>query len=223
MMTATDIRNVDFGKSLGGYKIADVEAFVESCAQTVEALTTEKEELAKKLGILADKLVEYRRDEDNIRSALLSAQRAGETVVQEAEKNAAKIMADAEVEAEKVVASAKQSITMYEGEIERLKKEIATFKSTILSIYKDHLEQIRKLPTEETVAPAPAETVVAPVSEVKAAVAQETVVAEPAAVVEQPTEQPAPVVAEETTAPRSKFANLKFGEDYSLADDDDQD
>lgn len=219
MMTAADIRNVDFSKTLGGYKIAEVEAFVESCAQTVEALTAEKEELAKKLGILADKLVEYRRDEDNIRSALLSAQRTGDTVIHEAEENAAKILADAQAEAENVVASAKKSITMYEGEIERLKKQVAEFKATVLALYKDHLEQIRKLPDADVPAVAPAaEKVVEPVSEVKPAV----VVAPVTEPVVEPVVEATPVVTEETTTPRSKFANLKFGEDYSLADDDDQ-
>lgn len=214
MYTAADIRNVDFTKIMGGYKINEVEAFVESCAQTVEALTAEKEELAKKLGILADKLVEYRRDEDNIRSALLSAQKTGDTIIHEAEDNAAKILADAEREAEGIVASAKGSIAMYEGEIERLKKEVSEFKNTILSLYKDHLSLIRKLPEAEMPAAAPAkapvvteETVVAPVVEAASAA---------------PVTPAAPVVTEEPTAPRSKFANLKFGEDYSLSDDDDQ-
>jgi len=58
MYTASDIRNVQFSKNMGGYKIAEVEAFVEACAETVETLTAEKEELTKKLSILADKLAD---------------------------------------------------------------------------------------------------------------------------------------------------------------------
>lgn len=214
MYTATDIRNVDFTKVMGGYKIAEVEAFVEECAQTVETLAAEKEELGKKLGILADKLVEYRRDEDNIRSALLNAQRTGDTIIHEAEGTAAKIIADAEREAEGIVASAKGSISMYEGEIERLKKEVADFKNAILSMYKEHLTLIRQLPDAQ----APAKAVPTPAPVAPEAPAEEKIVA-PAPVAPVVPAQPEEV----PTAPRSKFANLKFGEDYSLSDDADGD
>ena len=96
MYTAAEIRNVEFTKNMGGYKAAEVDAFVDNCADTVEKLTAEKEELNKKLSILADKLVEYRRDEDSIRSALLSAQRMGDSIVREAKEQAEEIVAGTE-------------------------------------------------------------------------------------------------------------------------------
>ena len=72
MYTPDDIRNIQFTKSMGGYKTAEVDPFIDKCADTVEALLREKAELTKKLEVLADKLVEYRNDEDNIRINLRS-------------------------------------------------------------------------------------------------------------------------------------------------------
>ena len=101
MLTANEIRNATFNKSMGGYKTTEVEAFLDQCADTVAALTSQKAELEKKLEVLADKLVEYREEEDSIRTALLSAQRLGDTVVREANHKAGLILEDANIKAEK--------------------------------------------------------------------------------------------------------------------------
>ena len=57
MYTPEEIRNIEFTKTLGGYKTAEVDPFIDNCADTVEALMREKDELTKKLEVLADKLV----------------------------------------------------------------------------------------------------------------------------------------------------------------------
>ncbi len=225
MYTASDIRNVQFTKNMGGYKIAEVEAFVEACADTVEALTAEKEELTKKLGILADKLVEYRRDEDSIRSALLSAQRTGDAIIREANEEAATVVEAAKREAEAIVSKAKGSIGHYEAEIARLKSEVSDFKAGLLTMYKEHITLLKSIPSEYEGAAAPAqETVVAPPAPAEEP-APVAVAEEPAPAVVEEEEEPMKIVPEQPKAPetpqRSKFANLKFGEDYNLDDDQD--
>ncbi len=216
MYTAADIRNVEFTKNMGGYKVAEVEAFVDNCADTVEALTSEKEELNKKLSILADKLVEYRRDEDSIRSALLSAQRMGDSIVREANEKAEKILAEARAQADNVVRDAKANIGTYQSELDRLKEEVAAFKTSILSLYKEHLTLLKSIPDFKVDNEEPAEK-----TPVSVPVAPVTVVAP----VEEEDEDikiaPAPV--EEKPVATSKFSNLKFGEDYDLDEDEDED
>lgn len=146
MYTPDDIRNIQFTKSMGGYKTAEVDPFIDKCADTVEALLREKAELTKKLEVLADKLVEYRNDEDNIRTALLSAQRLGDTVVREANHKAGLILEDANIKAEKITSVAKRNIQEEEAELERIKREVAAFKKKMLSMYRDHLTLIDALP-----------------------------------------------------------------------------
>lgn len=146
MLTPEQIRTVEFTKSLGGYKTSEVDVFIDQCADTVTMLLAEKADLNKKLEVLADKLVEYRNDEDSIRTALLSAQRMGDTVVREANHKASLILEDANIKAEKVLEVAKRNISSEERELERIKKEVAHFKSRMLSIYKEHLSLIDVLP-----------------------------------------------------------------------------
>ena len=120
MLTPEEIRNIAFTKGMGGYKTNEVDLFIDQCADTVETLLSEKAELNKKLEILADKLVEYRNDEDSIRTALLSAQRLGDTVVREANHKAGLIMDDANIKAQKIVENARRSIVKEEEELRRI-------------------------------------------------------------------------------------------------------
>lgn len=163
MYTPEEIRSIEFTKSLGGYKTSEVDVFIDRCADTVAALMNEKEELAKKLEVLADKLVEYRNEEDSIRTALLSAQRLGDTVVREANHKAGLILEDANIKAEKVLDTAKRNIKEEEEELARIQREVANFKSRMLSIYREHLSLIDILPEmpEENTAEDKSETVTA--------------------------------------------------------------
>ena len=61
-----------------------------------EEAYTQNEALLKKISLLADKVEEYRRDEDTIRSALLVAQRTADQVVREAKEKADACLAGAE-------------------------------------------------------------------------------------------------------------------------------
>ena len=103
MLSVADIQNVEFTKVLGGYKHGEVDEFIDACAATVKALIEERDTLNKKLAILADKLLEYRNEEDSIRSALLSAQRLGDSTLREANQKAELILQDAKIKAEKIL------------------------------------------------------------------------------------------------------------------------
>ena len=64
------------------------------------------EELEKKLEVLAEKIREYRKDEDALRDALLIAKKQGIAVVNEAKEDAEKIRKDAQEKAEKTIKDA---------------------------------------------------------------------------------------------------------------------
>ena len=78
---------------------------------------TQNEALLKKISLLADKVEEYRRDEDTIRSALLVAQRTADQVVREAKEKAEACIAGAESQAKALEeeANARSGQVMQEG------------------------------------------------------------------------------------------------------------
>lgn len=270
MYTPDDIRNIAFTKSMGGYKTNEVDLFIDQCADTVQMLMNDKAELEKKLEVLADKLVEYRNEEDSIRTALLSAQRLGDTVVREANHKAGLILDDANIKAQKVLETAKKNIKDEEAELVRIKKEVSNFKSRMLNIYREHLSLIDILPEvdekkEEEPSTQPEKTEEAVQQPVAPA---QQVVPEPVPAFRPPVEQPAfePVESEKAAEPTanagdvqkpfiinipeldeedevasagnavaaavqdtraddsartaSRFADLKFGDEYDISKDD---
>ena len=87
MMTLEDIRNIEFNRGRG-YRSEEVDDFIDECVATMEHLVQENAEVNQKMKALADKVAEYRNDEDSIRAALLSAQRTGDTIIREAQAKA---------------------------------------------------------------------------------------------------------------------------------------
>lgn len=245
LLTAKQIRTITFTPGRG-YKDGDVDDFVDRCADTVEALQNKVDELNKKMEVLADKLVEYRNEEDSIRTALLSAQRLGDSIVREAKQKSELMLEDAQIKAEKVLENAQREISDERLELQRVQQEVASFKSQLLDMYRQHLSLIDLLPEPAAEAPAAAVEVEAvsdpepsveavPVSEEPDPV-EETVeipVEELAAPVEEdPAEETVPLVdsiwkpdddytEEEKVliaeeAPVSRFGELKFGKDYEI-------
>ena len=203
MMTLDEIRHVEFTRGRG-YRAEEVDDFIDECVETLEQYRKENEEATQKMKMLADKLAEYRNEEDSIRAALLNAQRAGDTALREAEEKAALIIEEAQTRAKSIEEEAKQRIGEQQQELERVRREVSKFKQQLLNMYKEHLAQINVLPEVEEAVPEVKEDVVtvAPVAE------------------EDDAES---VQLQEEQQPLSRFADLKFGEDYRIEDDTDDD
>ena len=167
MISPQEIRTVTFDKVMRGYRPEDVDALLQQLAQQMEQLQAEKESAEKKLYILAQKVEEYRKDEDNLKIALLNAQRMGENVIKEAKQKAESILREAGIKSEDITRAALEQVSEEQLELERVKAEVAQFKNSVLSLYKQHIESLSTLPGDEPEeaeedAPAPAEEMVEP-------------------------------------------------------------
>ncbi len=208
MMTIEQIRNVEFTRGRG-YRAEEVDDFIDECVETLEKYRQEAEEANQKMKQLAEKLVEYRNEEDSIRAALLNAQRAGDSVLHQAEEKAKALLQEAEQAVQDIHNAAQKDIEDEKKELQRVKNEVSRFKQQMLTKYKEHLALINVLPEaeenpakpEETSKPAEEIVMVAPVEETSETVAV------------QPAEQQA----------LSRFADLKFGEDYDIEDNSEED
>ncbi len=217
MMTLEEIRNVEFNRGRG-YRSEEVDDFIDACVETMEKLVQENAELNQKMKALADKVAEYRNDEDSIRAALLSAQRTGDTVIREAEAKAKSLLESAQEEAGAARRDLLADIEREKDELARVKNEVAQFKDKLLGLYKEHLSLINLLPEE---APEQLSAAEEPVAEVPAAPLQEDdgdmIVVAPV------TEEPVRENEDEELKPLSRFADLKFGDDYDIREDDEED
>ena len=149
MITANDIREVKFTRSMGGYKTAEVDEFLDRCADAVEELTKENDENTRKMQVLAETIMDYRNQEDSIRSALISAQRMSESVISDAKKQAEEILAAAKAEAEGMHEKALADTEAEQAELARVKQEVAAFKARLMDTYREHLTLIGVLEGDE--------------------------------------------------------------------------
>lgn len=231
MLKPEEIANVSFRRAnLGGYRPEDVDAFIDQVQLTIDQMQKDKAELAQKLELLAKKVEEYRNDEESIRTTLLSAQKLADASVREAKHKSEVIIKDATVKAEKIVANAQRDIEDQQKTIENLQKEVVNFRSRLLAIYKEHLTLIDALPTEETFQQEKkAESIQEPESSTPEEKEEQPAVSddlltdiqpmEGGFTVKQP-EQPVKEEGNESSASSSeKFGALKFGDDYDLSKD----
>lgn len=116
MLTPAKITNHHFEASgRNAYKAESVDSFIKEVAESYEQMFRENGEMYKKINLLAQRLEEYRNDEDNIRNALLTAQRAAEKITKEAQDKADKLLAEVQArtdtENERLDAAAKEMLT----------------------------------------------------------------------------------------------------------------
>lgn len=146
MMTPDSIKNKRFDKAMGGYRQDEVEAFLGQVSEEIRILQEEKENLEKKIQILGNKIEEYRADEDSLRSALIGAQKLGDSVVRDARAKAETILYEAKNEANRIVEAAQRSVEIEQTALTEMKKEVAKFKNRMLTMYRQHLDLITNLP-----------------------------------------------------------------------------
>ncbi|MCR2025909.1 DivIVA domain-containing protein [Anaerotruncus colihominis] len=152
MLNPNEIANKRFDKVMGQkYRADEVDNYLAQVADSMNDLLEEKQELEKKLIVLADKLEEYKDDEESLRSALLGAQKLGDSVVRDAKAKARDILEDAEARANMIVEDAKMEIERQQAGFVRMQREVATFKSKLQLAYKQHLELIASIPVDENV------------------------------------------------------------------------
>lgn len=191
MLTPAKIKNHHFDAAgRNAYKADAVDRFFEEVAESYEQMFRENGEMCKKISLLAERLEEYRNDEDNIRNALLTAQRMSEQIqrearekaealltaaetraaeenaridaasnemmanatyqaralVDEAQKQAEKIIYDATYESKAAAVSARDAMIKEEAALEMMKAEVTKFKKQILDMYGEQLALIQSLP-----------------------------------------------------------------------------
>lgn len=171
MMTVSDIQNVTFERAMRGYRIEDVDEFLAKMEQELKEQASErerlerekseavaaaqkqladaqkeKEDLEKKLYVLADKIEQYRQDEENLKTALLNAQRLGESLVHEARQKAEVIEYNAKNKANQEKEAAAAAVASEEKKLVLMQAEVKKFKDRLLNMYRQHIEAINALP-----------------------------------------------------------------------------
>lgn len=138
-MDIEKIKNIKFEHDKrGGYAIQEVDNFLSQ----VHSEFVEKE---KQMILLANKLKEYREDENSLKSVLLNAQKLADSIVKEANQQAEKLLNDAKTKAETIIGGIIIDQQKEEDKLNKIKNEVNDFKVLMLKIYKKHIESISSI------------------------------------------------------------------------------
>ncbi len=186
MFTALDIKNVSFTKSRNGFRIEEVDVFLDK----VEADYVQFEKIIRdyqtKVEELENKIKDFESSQNSIQNVLLSAQKLADQIVAEAkdksdeiirnaesnitlitaqekeittafeikanerkaelQKELDKMISDAKLKADGITAAAEDSVERQQVLFDKLRLEIAAFKSAVTAKYKEHLSILQEIP-----------------------------------------------------------------------------
>ena len=216
MFTPQQIEQVSFEKAtFGGYKMEDVDAFLEPLTDDYVTLYKENALLKSKMKVLVGKLEEYRNNEASMKDAIVNAQKTCDMMVKEAEAKCTQMLNEANVTVAASVKNSDALVAAEEARVEEARKvayaKIEEMQNQIRSCL-NALERIKE--TNRPTGSAPFDYDMMESSS-KDAMADE-ISANLQALVGTtedvaPKAEPRHPINESTT---SKFANLQFGRNY---------
>lgn len=116
-----DIKKRDFKKSLRGYDVDEVDAFLETISSHYEKLLVDNKNLTEKVKSLLADVEIYKENESNLQKAIIKAQDIAEEVIQNAKKRSEIIIKEAELDARKVRQDIEDEILSKKQELEEIK------------------------------------------------------------------------------------------------------
>lgn len=159
-ITPLDIRKQEFRKSVRGFDVHEVEAFLEMVANEMEELVKENTSFSEKLRELDQKVEDYRRMEKTLQDTLTSAQRTTDELRRNAEKEAELLVRNAKIQVDHLLEEARTKIVTLKAEIASLQAQrdafLANFKGLVDAQGRVLSTYMSQLSVEET-RPASAE------------------------------------------------------------------
>ena len=144
-----------FNRTLRGYDPVEVNAFVDQVIGQVEKMVSEGKAKDAKINelntleqenkVLRDKLAQYERMENTLSKAILMAQKTSEQIKLNAIKESETILEDAKRNASRIVNEALIRAEKTEMEANMLKRNINIFKRRLKSIIEQQLEMVNDI------------------------------------------------------------------------------
>ena len=152
-MTPQDIREKTFEKAMfGGYDMAAVQNYQEEVATELANAQKEVAVLKGKMKVLVDKIEEYRASEDAMRLAILSAQKVGKQIEDDAQARADKILGEAKNTSDRILGGLQHETANEEAKLLNAKTSCAKFLEDVRNLCMNQLEYLDKLSGSKTAA-----------------------------------------------------------------------
>lgn len=148
-ITPMDIEQQEFSKSFRGYNEEEVDDFLDKIVKDYEELINENVRLNEEIEKMQEKLKEFSEIEENLRSALLNAQKSAEETKGRVESEAKIIIEKAELEAKSLKQEVFQREDLVKNEIDNLRRYKFIFKEKFKSMLNLYLKMVEDEDFEE--------------------------------------------------------------------------
>lgn len=147
-ITAIDIDNKEFKKTIRGYSPEEVDEFLEVVAEDYEKLYKEHSIYKEKISVYEEKIEHYKTIEDTIQNTLLLAQNASDEVKKSAQKEAELVIKNANDSAKRILDKANNDVLKINDEYERVKAEFNKFRTKFRNFMNSQVEMFESLERE---------------------------------------------------------------------------
>jgi cell division initiation protein len=127
-ISAIDIKKQEFKKSMRGYDVSEVEAFLDTIANQFESLWRENETLKEQIAKIEDEkkalsseIEVYRENEKTFQKAIVKSQDMAEEVLENAKKRAELIIKESDIIATKTKMNVQEEFVNLKQELEELR------------------------------------------------------------------------------------------------------
>ncbi len=143
MITPAEIEAKEFSRVVRGYKMEEVDEFLDEIIIDMEKLIKNNKTLADMVDELKEEIERHKKSETSVMNTLESAKKLMKDISESAEKRAEIIIKNARMEADVIVKDAKDSIDRLNRESRSLSERVKALKTRYRQILEDELERVK--------------------------------------------------------------------------------
>lgn len=136
-ITPQDIHAQEFRRSLRGYDMDEVDAFLSQVADELEVRTQESLQLKDRVKALEERVTEYQQLDQRLKDTLVTAQEMKEEIAKVSQHKVEAAAALARVEAQQIVADAHKKLVRIQSQVDELRR----YRDSFIIRYKAFLDQ----------------------------------------------------------------------------------
>lgn len=142
MITPADIENKEFSRAKKGYNEEEVDDFLDLIILDMEKLIRENKQLKNELSKVHVQVDKHMSTETSVYETLEAAKSLMNDIAASAERRAEILLKNAELEASLITREAKESISRYTDEGNRLKGRVETLRERYKKMLESELERL---------------------------------------------------------------------------------
>ena len=144
-LSPMEIKEQKFEQRFRGYDVQEVDDFLRRLSADYEALYKERQELAEQTDTLKEELARYKKLEENVQQALVTAQQAAKQVAENARQQGELIVKQARFEAAQEKAKASSEVERAAEKLAVLNNQAIAFRAqlrTLVNSFQELLEGV---------------------------------------------------------------------------------